>query len=492
MDTQNLKSKAVSGFIWTSIQRFSQILVGFVSGIVLARLLEPEDFGCIGMLSIFMLISATFIDGGFGSALIQKKRPTIDDYSTVFFWNLGLSIVLYLILFAAAPFIANFYRTPILRDVLRVQGVVLIINALQTVQSNQLNKQFRFKKIAITLSLTAVISLITTIWLAYNGWGVWALVAQNIMMSLIPTIVYWLTNKWLPKLVFSIQSFKELFNFGFYMLLTSLVSTIVNNIQGLLIGRIYNPTMMGYYSKAHSTEMLASNTISQVVAQVSYPLYSELQDSKIMMISAIKRITSSIAFMTFPLMFLLILLAKPIFILLYSEKWIESIPYFQMLCLAGLAICLQSANSQTIAAIGKSKVMFRWGLFKQLLGVTFVIVGLLVWGIKGMLIGMVMKSWLIYIVNASLVSKYIGYKLGRQLLDILPIMLLAIGSFIIAWLVGWVLPFGMYPNAIILFPLYALCYLGFAKVLKFDALNQSIDMVRPLIEKFTKKDKKQQ
>lgn len=492
MDTQNLKSKAVSGVIWTSIQRFSQILVGFVSGIVLARLLEPEDFGCIGMLSIFMLISATFIDGGFGSALIQKKRPTIDDYSTVFFWNLGLSIVLYLILFAAAPFIANFYRTPILRDVLRVQGVVLIINALQTVQSNQLNKQFRFKKIAITLSLTAVISLITTIWLAYNGWGVWALVAQNIMMSLIPTIVYWLTNKWLPKLVFSIQSFKELFNFGFYMLLTSLVSTIVNNIQGLLIGRIYNPTMMGYYSKAHSTEMLASNTISQVVAQVSYPLYSELQDSKIMMISAIKRITSSIAFMTFPLMFLLILLAKPIFILLYSEKWIESIPYFQMLCLAGLAICLQSANSQTIAAIGKSKVMFRWGLFKQLLGVTFVIVGLLVWGIKGMLIGMVMKSWLIYIVNASLVSKYIGYKLGRQLLDILPIMLLAIGSFIIAWLVGWVLPFGMYPNAIILFLLYALCYLGFAKVLKFDALNQSIDMVRPLIEKFTKKDKKQQ
>ena len=492
MDTQNLKSKAVSGVIWTSIQRFSQILVGFVSGIVLARLLEPEDFGCIGMLSIFMLISATFIDGGFGSALIQKKRPTIDDYSTVFFWNLGLSIVLYLLLFAAAPFIANFYRTPILRDVLRVQGVVLIINALQTVQSNQLNKQFRFKKIAITLSLTAVISLITTIWLAYNGWGVWALVAQNIVMSLIPTIVYWLTNKWLPKLVFSIQSFKELFNFGFYMLLTSLVSTIVNNIQGLLIGRIYNPTMMGYYSKAHSTEMLASNTISQVVAQVSYPLYSELQDSKIMMISAIKRITSSIAFMTFPLMFLLILLAKPIFILLYSEKWIESIPYFQMLCLAGLAICLQSANSQTIAAIGKSKVMFRWGLFKQLLGVTFVIVGLLVWGIKGMLIGMVMKSWLIYIVNASLVSKYIGYKLGRQLLDILPIMLLAIGSFIIAWLVGWVLPFGMYPNAIILFSLYALCYLGFAKVLKFDALNQSIDMVRPLIEKFTKKDKKQQ
>lgn len=489
MDNNSLKQKAVSGVLWTSIQRFTQVFVSFISGIVLARLLEPEDYGCIGMLSIFMLISATFIDGGFGSALIQKKRPTQDDYSTVFFWNLGLSIIIYLILFVAAPYIALFYRTPILCKVLRVQGCVLIINALQTVQSNQLNKQFKFKKIAITLTSAAIISLIVTIWLAYKGCGVWALVTQNILVALIPTIVYWATNKWFPKLVFSLQSFKELFNFGFYMLLTSLVSTTVNNIQGLLIGRIYNPTMMGYYSKAHSTEKLSSQTISQVVSQVSYPLYSEVQDSRERMVIAIKKITSSIAFLTFPLMFLLILLAKPLFIFLYSEKWVESIPYFQMLCLAGLAICLQSANSQTIAAIGKSKVMFRWGLFKQLLGVAFVIIGLLLFGMKGMLVGMVMKSWLIYIVNASLVSTHIGYKLGRQLLDLLPTMLLAIGSFVISWLVGKFLPFGMYPNAIILFVLFLLCYLGFATILKFEALNQSIDMLRPLIDKVKKKNK---
>ena len=152
-----LKQKAVTGVVWTTIQRFSQILVSFISGIILARLLEPEDYGCIGMLSIFMLISATFIDGGFGSALIQKKRPTQEDYSTVFFWNLGLSLFIYAFLFFAAPSIANFYRTPLLRDVLRVQGIVLIINALQTVQANQLNKQFRFKKIAITLTASSII-----------------------------------------------------------------------------------------------------------------------------------------------------------------------------------------------------------------------------------------------------------------------------------------------------------------------------------------------
>ncbi len=484
-----LKQKAVTGVVWTTIQRFSQILVSFISGIILARLLEPEDYGCIGMLSIFMLISATFIDGGFGSALIQKKRPTQEDYSTVFFWNLGLSLFIYAFLFFAAPSIANFYRTPLLRDVLRVQGIVLIINALQTVQANQLNKQFRFKKIAITLTASSIISLFITIWLAYKGWGVWSLVVQHLLLAFIPTIVYWATNKWYPQLVFSIKSFKELFSFGLYMLLTSLLSTFVNNIQGLLIGRFYNPATMGYYSKAHSTEMLASNTISQVVAQVSYPLYSELQDNREMMISTIKRIASSIAFITFPLMFLLILLAKPIFILLYSEKWIESIPCFQLLCLAGLAICLQSANSQTIAAIGKSKVFFKWSIFKQLLGVLFVVVGLLVWGIKGMLIGMVMKSWLIYIVNASLVSYHIGYKLKTQFFDLLPIMLIAIGSFIFAGLIGKILSLGMYSNAIIIFFVFSLLYLGTAKFLKLEALSLSIDLVKPFIDKFTKKRK---
>ena len=487
MNNTSLKQKAVSGVLWTSIQNFSQIFVSFISGIVLARLLEPEDYGCIGMLSIFMLISATFIDGGFGSALIQKKRPTDDDFSTVFFWNLGLSVVIYFILFFSAPLIATFYKTPILCDVLRVQGVVLIINALRAVQSNQLTKQFKFKKISITLTCSSVITLGITIWLAYKGWGVWALVTQNILLALIPTLVYWLTNKWIPRLIFSMKSFKELFGFGFYMLATTLVSTTVNNIQGLLIGRLYNPALMGYYSKAHSTEMLASTTISQVVSQVSYPLYSELQDSKEMMISAIKRITSIIAYITFPLMFLLILLAKPVFILLYSIKWVESVPYFQLLCLAGLAICLQSVNSQSISAIGKSKVMFKWGNIKQLTGVTFVIVGLLLFGIKGMLIGMVMKSWLIYIVNASLVSYYIGYKLKRQLLDLAPIMIIAIVSFVAALFAGKMLPFSMYLSVIVQLVVYMGIYIGVSLLIKLEAMYLLVDTAKPLWGKLLKR-----
>ena len=182
--------------VWTTIQRFTQMGIQFISGIVLARLLMPEDYGAIGMLTIFMLVAQSFLDGGFAAALIQKKRPTQEDYSTIFWWNLGMSVVLYFILYVSAPFIADYYRMPILCDVLRVQALVLIISAFSIIQSNQLRKQFKFKKIAIISVSTSIISLTVTIWMAYRGYGVWALVAQGLISSFIPTVVYWLTNKW--------------------------------------------------------------------------------------------------------------------------------------------------------------------------------------------------------------------------------------------------------------------------------------------------------
>ena len=275
-----LKQKAASGMVWTSMQKFIGMGLSFISGIILARLLTPEDYGCIGMLSIFMLIANTFVDGGFASALIQKKRPKQEDYSTIFFFNLGMSLLMYIILFLAAPFIARFYKMPLLSSVLRVQGLVLIINALSLIQSNQLKKQFLFKKLAIVTLLASFISIVVTIFMAYKGFGVWALVAMNLITAIIPAVVYWLTNKWIPKFVFSKTSFKELFKFGFFMFLTNLINTFCNNIQGLLIGRFYNPATMGYYSKAKSTEELASTSISNTIGQVTYPLYAEYQNDK--------------------------------------------------------------------------------------------------------------------------------------------------------------------------------------------------------------------
>ena len=328
----NLKQKTISGVVWISIHKFAIIFLDFISGIVLARLLTPHDYGVVGMLVIFLALARTFIDGGFGSALIQKKQPTSEDYSTILYWNLGLSVTLYAILYACAPLVARFYDLDLLCDVLRVQGLVLIINAVRIVQRNQLRKRLEFKKIAYVNVTANAIALVVTIYLAWKNWGVWALVVQQLLVSVITTSLYWITAKWYPSLVFSVKSFKELFSFGGFILLSNLFNTLCNNIQGLLIGKIYKSSTLGYYSKASSTESYASTFISNVLSQISYPVMSEVQNDKTRMISILKRFIGASAYITFPLLLLLMLLAKPIFVLLYSDKWLTSVPYFQILC----------------------------------------------------------------------------------------------------------------------------------------------------------------
>lgn len=469
MAQQNLKQKAVSGMMWTTVQRFAGMGISFISGIILARLLTPEDYGAIGMLTIFMLVAQAFLDGGFASALIQKKRPTQEDYSTVFWFNLGMSIVLYLILFVSAPFIADFYHMPILCDVLRVQALVLIISAITIVQANQLTKQFQFKKIAIVSLLASIVSLAVTILMAYKGYGVWSLVVQGLLLSAIPSVIYWFTNKWYPSFQFSPNSFKELFSFGGYMFLVHLINEISNNIQGLLIGRVYSADTMGFYSKARGTEKLASNTITQALKQVTFPLYAELQNDNVRLINAIKRLTLLISFFTFPLMLILILLAKPLFVLLYSDRWIDSVPYFQILCFAGIPGCLQSVNLQAIAAIGKSKATFSWTLIKRGVGLLLMVLGMYFYDMWGLLIGMVLSIWLMYLINIYLVSKYIGYRIMQQLSDLAPTMAVSLISFLIAFLIGVNFSYGLYIDAVIQFLCFIAVYLSTAKLLKLDS-----------------------
>lgn len=488
-NSNNLKRKAVSGMIWTTIQRFAGMGISFISGIILARLLMPEDYGAIGMLTIFMLVAQSFLDSGFGSALIQKKRPTQEDYSTVFWFNLVMSVVLYLVLYVSAPFIASFYRMPILCDVLRVQALVLIISALTIVQANQLRKTFQFRKIAIVTLFTSLVSLAVTIWMAYSGYGVWSLVVQGLLNSLIPSIIYWLTNNWHPLFVFSKESFKSLFSFGGYMFLVHLLNEIGNNIQGLLIGRLYNASTMGYYSKARSTEKLASMSISQSLTQITFPLYAEFQDDMQGLIRLIKKLTGVVAYITFPLMFVLLLVAEPIFVFLYSDRWLPSVPYFQILCLAGLAVCLQAVNLQAISAIGKSKIVFNWVLVKRSSSLALIVGGLMIGGVWGMLWGMVVQAWFSYVINAYLVSKHIGYKLGQQLLDLLPILLLSIIAFVAGWLIS-LLSLNFYVTGVLEFILYVVVYFTISYVFKLSAYKDFVELIPMFTSKLVKRKKK--
>ena len=481
--SKSIKHKAAEGVAWTALQRYSIMAISFISGIVLARLLTPYDYGCIGMLSIFMVIAEAFIDGGFGSALIQKKKPSDIDYSTIFYWNIGISLILYLIIFLAAPAIARYFDIPLLSDVLRVQGLVLIIYAFNIIQKNQLQKNLKFKVLSIVTIITSVISLGVTIFLAYKGLGVWALVTQYIMMAALPAIVFWVYMPWRPKLVFSWSSFKELFSFGFYMFLSNLLNQFGNQIQGLLIGKTYNASTMGLYSKAYSTERLASTSISSVMTQVTYPLYAEVQDNKEQLSNMIKRITMTLSYITFPLMFILLLCAKPLFVLLYSDRWIQSVPYFQVLCIAGLAFSLQSVNYLSIAAIGKSRVMFIWTVIKRAVGIVFVIGGLLLFGMGGLLIGVVLNTWFSFFVNIALVSKYIGYSWKEQLLNLFPVLMASVVSALASYSIEYLFHLPLYPDGIVKAFVFIAIYITWSFLFKPEAFVYFESVAVPLISK---------
>lgn len=480
---KNIKHEAVSGVMWTSLQRYSTIGIQFISSIILARLLTPYDYGCIGMLSIFIVLAESFIDGGFGSALIQKKQPSQEDYSTIFYWNLLMAVLLYIILYFSAPLIAEFYNIPLLCSVLRVQGVILFVYAFNIVQANQLRKTFKFRILSVVTLTASVISLAVTIIMAYNGYGVWSLVALYVLNAAIPALFFWFYVKWRPARSFSWKSFHELFNFGLYMFLTHLINKLSGNIQGLLIGKYYNPSIMGYYSKAQRTEGLASNSISSVLNQVVYPLYAEMQDDKEALSRMIKRMTMTLSYITFPFLFILLLCAKPIFLLLYSERWLDSVPYFQILCIAGLAYCLQSVNVMSISAIGRSKTMFNWTVIKRLFGISFIVTGLYWKGMEGLLVGVVLNQWFSYFVNIYLVSKYIGYKWWKQLLDLLPVVLGAIIAGMISSFTSNLFNLSLYLDAVFKCIIYITIYLSWSLAFKLEAYKYTMSVMNQFATK---------
>lgn len=463
--------------IWSAIQKYSTMLINFISGIILARLLMPEDYGAIGMLVIFMSLAEVFIDAGFGSALIQKKNPTQTDYSTVFYFNIVMSVILYAALYFSAPAIAVFYHMPILSKVLRVQGLILFIYAFNIIQRNQIRKNLKFKKLSKVTITTSVISLIVTVIMAYMGFGVWSLVAQNFLGALIPCIFFWLTMNWRPTWEYSWASFKELFGFGFYMFLTHLYTTFSQRITGLLVGRWYDPATMGYYTKASQFSKYATLSVAGVMIQTTYPLYASVQDDKARLINMVKRITSTLAYITVPMLSLLMLTAKPLFVLLFTERWLASVPYFQILCIGGMAGCLQAVNQQTIAAIGKSKVFFVWTVVKNSVGIVLQVIGLIIWGIWGLLIGKVLSSWFSYLVNITLVSKYVGYKNYHQLMDLSPIFIASAVAVIAGYYGSSLLDFGLYIGGLIKTIIFITFYLGWSLLFKPEAYKYTMSVL---------------
>lgn len=468
--SSSLKQKTISGIIWSSFQRFGTMGISFISNIVLARLLTPDDYGCIGMLMIFIALSNTFIDGGFGSALIQKKRPTTEDYSTIFYWNIFLSVFLYAVLFSCASIIADFYNIALLTKVLQVQGIILIINALGIIQANQLRKQLKFKVIAKVTLIASIVSVVVAIAMAYMGCGIWSLVAQQIISSLITTLLYWAYSSWRPVHVFSKKSFKELFGFGSFILLSNLINTFCNNLNGLLIGKFFNASSMGYFTQAKKLEDISSTSIETVVAQVSYPVLVEVKDNRERLLNVLKQFNSLLLYIVTPLMMLLNLLATPIITLLLGEQWLPAVPYLEILAFQGIAISIQGINYNAIASIGQSKSLLKSTIIKRIVSIVLLVSGLYLNGINGILWGMTISSFFICLYNSALVHKYVGYKLGKQLIDLMPIIILNTVSYIIVFMIGKYTYHYEYVSYLFMTIIYLLIYITLSFTLKLDLL----------------------
>ena len=470
MSEANLKHKTILGMVWSAVQRFGTMTLSFVSNLVLARLLTPEDFGAIGMLAIFIVLSSNFIDGGFGSALIQKTNPTQRDYSTIFYWNLSLAIILYVIIWFTAPFIASFYGMELLSGLLRLEALVLIINSLSIVQRVRLRKQLQFNKIAIVEVTSSFIAVIVAITSAYNGLGVWSIVVYQLVLSSCLTIGLWISHRWIPSFVFDVQSFKSLFKFGGFLLVSDLLNTFCDNIQGLIIGKRFSPAVMGYYSQAKKLEEMPTISLANIVSQVTFPVFSVLKDNKESLHAAHVKCVHATNFINIPLMALLIVIAKPLVVFLFTDKWLDSVPYFQILCVSGLAYCLQSINYQLYVAMGYSKSMFKWNLLKRGVGIGLILLGTFI-GVKGILWGMVIGFWFTYIVNARLAGSVTGYTLGKQLYELIPIFSVSILSCAVAYALGRVVPCHYFLTMIIQVISFLIVYLSLSAIFKIQAFD---------------------
>lgn len=416
---ESLKNKTIKGVGWSAVDNFVQFGVTFVVSIVLARLLSPDDYGLIGIVTIFTAVCATIINGGFTNALIRKKEATEDDYNTAFIVNMGLSILLYAVIFLCSPFIAEFFRREELVALTKVASLGMIIGALALVQQTRLTKRIDFKtqtKITIIASLS---SGVIGIGMALMDFGVWALVAQTLSFQAFRTIFLWYYNKWMPRLRFSSESFHELFGFGWKMMASGVLDTVWKELYQVVVGRFYSPAALGQYTRAKQFSQLFSSNLSSVVQRVTFPVLSNIQDDKSRMISGYRRIIKTTMFVTAISMFFLGAIAEPLLYCLIGPKWHEAATFLPLICISGSLYPLHAINLNMLQVQGRSDLFLVLEIVKKIIGLVPLAVCIF-YGIMPMLYVNLITGIICYFLNSYFSGKLLGYSSWMQIKDVAP------------------------------------------------------------------------
>lgn len=463
----SLKQKTIKGVIWSSIDSLAVQGISFIVGIILARILSPREFGLIGMITVFIAVSDSFVNSGFSNALIRKKDCTQADYSTVFFFNLFAGILFFLLLFLTAPFISQFFNEPELKNILRVLALVIVISALTQIQRTILTKRIDFKLQTRISIIASIGSGLVAVFMAYNGFGVWSLVALQLGKQGLNSLFLWIWNNWYPIFIFSKNSFKELFGFGSKLLISGLIDTIYRNIYYFIIGKFFSAQELGYYTRANQFKDFPSMNVSSIMTRVTFPVLAQIQDDPARLKEGYQRMIKTIMLITFVLMLGMVAVAEPMTIVLIGEKWRASIIYLQMLCFVGMFYPLHVLNLNMLQVKGRSDLFLKLEVIKKIIAIPTIVVGIF-FGIKIMIIGMMVNTLIAYYLNSYWSGKLINYSMQEQIMDILPSLLLAFTMALIVYFVGYLVTFSYLIKLIIQLIIGMIITLFFCEISKLD------------------------
>lgn len=422
---KNLRLHIFSSFIWRFLEKTGTQGIQFIIQMVLARMLSPKDYGAVALITFFINLANVFVRGGFGSALIQKKDADEIDYSSVFYLSLFSALILYVVLFVFASSIAKFYNMPELENTIKVLALILFIGGINSIQNAIITKEMMYKKLFYSNFGAGIISGVVGIILAYNNFGIWALVFQQLTNTLFISIIFWFTIKWRPSLKFSLNRLKSLFDFGWKLLLSSLIETAYRGLTNLIVGKVYSPAMLGYYNRGHQFPNLIADNFDGSIQAVIFPTLVHEQDN----IKRVKEITRRgimiSSYIIFPSMIGLGAIGEPLVRILLTEKWLDCVPFLRIFCLAFSLWPIHTANLQAITAIGRSDVILRLEVTKKIVGIIIIIISVQ-FGVYAMAIGTLVAGVISSFINASPNKKLLGYSYLEQMKDVLPAFILSL------------------------------------------------------------------
>lgn len=472
---ESLKKKTVKGVAWTSLNQAVSLGFGFVIGVILARLLSPSDYGLLAMIGVFNAIAFAFLDSGFGSALIRKPNLTEDDNTTAFLFNIVAGLLLFGVIWIIAPWVSQFYDKPILTSLLRAEGSLLILASFKAVQNAQITRALNFKAIMIINITSQVIGGVVAVISAYKGLGVWALVVQHILSSVVSLVLLWIISPWRPRGRWNKASFSYLWGFGSKLLASALLDRIYVNIYPIVIGKLYSAADLGQYTRAKGYADLPSGTLTGVLQQVTFPVLSQIQEDTERLASSYRRMLRFTVFIVFPIMIGMATLAYPLVVALVTDKWAKCVPYLQVICLASMWYPVHAINLNLLQVKGRSDLFLRLEIIKKIIGVTIIFVSV-PFGIMGICIGSVCTSLICLVINTYYTGKLIHVGFLRQMMDMTPTLLnsLAMGSAI------YFLTLSIDGNVMKLavgIPAGAVLYLVVAWLFKLPELQEALDII---------------